>query len=263
MYTKLTIGSIIAIMIVLLSWKNMHTQSCMALIFPFILLLIISSSFISMKMQERHCYRNCYFKDSSIISKMLSSKILVTVIYLIISIVMSISIVYGVLDYSTLLWWYIVAHIIMSIFIFMTLNKILKKTIHENFLHIFTREITINISAFIFFIVYLYTAVNGYEPEYLKDNNTLVETITLATNSISSDCYYIDSLLRFKIEIDSYFWWFVNQTSISTEDKNLKAMIWIAFMIINAFAIFGINRFIVQTIYLLNLIFKKENIDEK
>lgn len=259
---KLLVGSIITVLIILLSWDSFYAYNCISLIFPIIVLVVISSSFISMKMQERNCYKTCYFKDSSIISKMLSSKILVSIFYMISSVLMSISIMYGVLEYSLFLWLYIIFHIIISVLIFTILNKVLNKTIHERFLHIFTRELTINIAAFIFFIAYLYIAIYGYEPEYLVEGKSLQETISLASNSISSECFYIDTILRFKIEVDSSFWWFMNNEAISKTQEGIKALVWMIFMLINALAIVGINRYIVQIVYLLNLIFKEKSRDE-
>ena len=262
-YIKLIGGSIITILTILLSWDSFYTYSCMSLIFSIIVLLVISSSFISLKMHERNCYKTCYFKDESIISKMLISKILVTVIYMIISVMMSISVLYGVIEYSIILWLYIIFHIVISILIFVILNKKLKNTINEKFLHIFTRELTIKASSYIFIIAYLYITINGYEPKYLIEGNSLKETIIIASNSISSECYYIDAVLRFKIEVDSSFWWFMSNGAMSNgamseKYDGLKALIWMTFMIINAFIILGMNRFIVQIIYLLNLLFKEK-----
>jgi len=189
---------------------------------------------------------------------MLTSRILVTIIYIILSVMMSISVVYGVIEYSITVWLYIIFHIVISILIFAMLNKILKNTINEKFLFIFNRELTINISAFIFFIAYFYITINEPEPEYLIEGKSLKETITIASNSISSECYYIEVVLRFKREVDSSFWWFVKNGTMNEKNDQLRALIWMAFMIINAFAIVGINRFIVQIIYLLNLLFKEK-----
>ena len=261
-YIKLVIGSTIAVLTILLSWNSFYRYNCLSLVFPIIIMLVIGSSFISMKMQERNCYKNCYFKDSSIISKMLSSKISVTIFYVIASVLMSISIMYEVHEFSLLLWLYLVSHIILSIIVFAVLNKVLRNTIHEKFLNIFTRELTINIAAFIFFIVYLYLTINGYEPEYIVEGKSLQETITFATNSISSECLYIDTILRFKIEVDSSFWWLMNNEVVSKAEDRVKVLIWLIFMIIKALVIVGINRFIVQIIYLLNLIFKEKSRDE-
>lgn len=261
-YIKLVIGSIIAVFTILLSWNSFYRYNCLSLVFPIIIVIVIGLSFISMKMQERHCYKKCYFKDSSIISKMLSSKISVTIFYLIMSILMGISIMYGVLEYSLLLWLYLVFHIILSIIIFAVLNKVLKNTIQEKFLNIFTRELTIKIAAFIFFIAYLYLTINGYKPEYIVEGKSLQETITFATNSISSECLYIDAILRFKIEVDSSFWWLMNNEAVSKAEERVEALIWLIFMIIKALVIVGINRFIVQIIYLLNLIFKEKSRNE-
>ncbi len=187
LYFKLYIASILAIFLVLFSWRIGYSNGCYMLFFPILILLVISYSFIELKMQERICFKRCYFSDGSFIAKILSSRVMVTTFYIFISIVMSISVMYGVIDYTTEFWLYLVGHILLVIFIYRYITHLLRNTIKDQYLTIFSREWTINITTFLLIVVFiLLTVYEGYMPDYLSDN--LKETISNASNTLNSHC---------------------------------------------------------------------------
>jgi len=253
---KLLISSILIIYLILLLWKQSYLYSCIALVFPLVILTVISKSYIEVKMQDRKCFKECYFHETSLFSKILSSRFMVTIFYLIVSLFMTISIVYGVIDYPKELLIYLVFQIFIIIVLYKFLIKRLSKTIHEKFLNMFSRELTINLSTVALLLVYIYILWNGYEPSYLRES--LEETIIVASNTLSSNCNLIDTILRFKIEIDSAFWWSVHTTSTTLKSEELKILLWGTFIFMNGLAILGLNRFIVQVVYLLDNFFKKQ-----
>ena len=103
----------------------------------------------------------------------------------------------------------------------------------------------------------MFIFINSYEPEYLKE--TLEETLSVATNSISSNCMYIDTILRIKIEIDAQLWFYMTSLDNELGNKNLKIISWVIFIIFNTMSILGLNRLIIQIIYIANKNFKDKN----
>ncbi|MFK5976036.1 MAG: hypothetical protein QM493_05975 [Sulfurovum sp.] len=258
---KLLIGSSILIFIVLLSWNNFYSFGCISIIFPFIIWGVISYSFIEKKMNERLCFKECYFDNSSILSKLLLSPYLVTIVYGIISSLLTISIIYGVINYPTILWWYLIVHILSVIVIYLILIKVFKSIIRDRYIEIFAREWTINISSLLLLSVYIYILLTGYVPSYLS--SSLLETIQNASNSITSHCVYIDYILRLNIELDSSFWWITSSSSQIIDTKLSKSIIWLGFIVLNSLSILGINRFIVMIVYLVNKIITNKSKVEK
>ena len=254
---KLLSGSILMIFLVICNWKITYTIGCFALLFPLIVLVLISSSFIELRMHERKCFRNCYFNEVSGIYRLLSSKLFITVLYLIISIMMTISIMYGVIDYVNEIWIYLPIHAVLVVLLYIGIGKVLRNTVKENYLSIFSRESTINISSLILLIVYIYLFVNGYEPLYLSDN--LRETMENASSSISSSCSTIDVVLRVKVELDSLFWWLTSQSAEKASNELTSLLIWLIFIFINSLAILGLNRYMAQIVYLLDKMLNKGN----
>ncbi len=254
---KLYIASMMIIFLTFSSWVQFFQLNCWFLISPMIVLLVISHSFIQLKMHERVCFKNCYFKDESLFSKMLTSKITVIIFYVIISVFMTFSVLYAIIEYSWGLWVYLFVHTAFVLMVYRFLDHLFKNTVHSKFRPIFAREWTINIGAVPFILVYIYFITDGYEPSYLR--SSLEETYQVASNSIYSACHIISDSLRLQREIDSISWWtVVNGTSVS-KHQILNMSTWILFIATNSLVVLGMNRFIVQIIYLIDRLFKKIN----
>jgi hypothetical protein len=233
------------------------------LFFPILILLVISYSFIELKMQERICYKQCYFSDESFIAQILSSRLMVSIFYLFISMAMSISVSYGVIDYAPELWFYLAGHILCVIFIYRYLLFLFKNIIKDKYLTIFAREWTVNITTFLLIVSFIYlTVYEGYIPDYLHEN--LQETLSNASSTLSSHCQLSAYILKVKIEIDSLFWWGVSQNAEQFNSQSIKVGIWLGFIFINSLALLGLNRFIVQVVCFIDKIFMNvENENDK
>ena len=131
-------------------------MSCVSILFPFIALIIIGLSFLDKRVQERLCLKNCYFKHSSIIAKMLSSKVTLFIIYTIVSTFMTISIFSYIVDIDIKSALFILLYIFVIIMLYKAIYIIIKNTVNENYVKIFSREIAINLSSIILFVVYVY-----------------------------------------------------------------------------------------------------------
>jgi len=204
-------------------------------------------------MQERKCIKDCFFKPASFFSRLLSSHLLVTFFYIVASIAMSVTTFMASLDFSKLLWIYLVVHIALSVLVFRTLCYLFQKTFKENYQKLFAREWSIRIMSVVLIGVFIYLSLNAYTPEYLT--HSLKETIGNATATVSSECSYIETFLQYGKSIDASFWWIINESTEQIHNTVIKTGIWLAFLFYNSLAILGINRFIFQIIYILNNLF--------
>jgi hypothetical protein len=256
---KLALATTIVMFLILFSWKFFYSLGCFSLLFPILVLAIVSSSFIDIKMNERICFKNCYFQDKSIFSKILTSSIGVVVFYFILSIAFTFSIMYGAINFPYQIWLYLFLHVVLVIFIYKRIIKSLKDTIQDKYINIFSREWTIKISSIFLFFIYGYIFYNGYQPDYLVTG--LAQTVQNASNSISSNCLFIDYLFRLNTELDGTFWWVVSNSAETFDNETLKTTIWASFIFINSLAVLGINRLIVQIVYLVDKIFSRKEIE--
>jgi len=236
-------------------WIKIYSYGCIANLFFLFFLVVIASSFMDIKVENRNCIKRCYFKENSIFAKILSSKFFIVIFYLISSLLMSISMLYTLINIENSFWYYIAIHIFLTILIFNILKISLKKSIKDRFITIFSREFTINIMAIFIIVAYVYYSLESFEPEYLRDS--LNDTLQNASNSIGSECFITDAIFKFQKEIESISWWFVDKNSDQLEQKSYKIAIWLIFIFINSFAMLGINRFIAQIIYIIDKILQK------
>ncbi len=151
----------------------------------------------------------------------------------------------------------IIIFIFIAFKIYLFILNLFSEIVNDTQVEIFSREITSKITAVLLFGVYMFIFINSYEPEYLKE--TLEETLSVATNSISSNCMYIDTILRIKIEIDAQLWFYMTSLDNELGNKNLKIISWVIFIIFNTMSILGLNRLIIQIIYIANKNFKDKN----
>lgn len=248
-YIKLFMLSIVTLFIILLGWITIYDKYCFSLIFPIIILSIISYSQIEIKMQERKCFRKCYFKDKTIISKFLSSKIFVIIISIIISIIMTISISYSLIYFSFNWWIYLIFHTATSSFFYLIIISKSLVFIKEPYNKIFAKEWTGYLMLLILIPSFIYSTLNGYAPIYLDES--LEQTIINSSVGILSNCEIINYIFKLMREIDAILWWLILNSTNNIDKTWLKSLIWIAFIIYNSITLLGLNRLILEIIHIL------------
>ncbi len=244
--------------LIFFSWKSAYNYDCYVLFFPLLVLLVISYSFIELKMQTRVCFRDCFFKRSSLFAKILSSRVLVTVFYLILSLLMTVSALAVAIELPLVFWLYLlVVHTALIVVMYRYFDHIFINTIQDSYRGLIAREWTVNIAALLLILLVLYLSYEGFTPEYLSSG--LGETVRNASNSISSDCTVISVVLKIHKEIDATFWWIMVNGDEHIGSQSLKAGSWFVFLFFNSMAILGINRFVAQIIYMIDKIFQGKN----
>jgi len=139
----------------------------------------------------------------------------------------------------------------MSLLLFNFFKKFFSKVLQKNYEKLFAREWTVLVMAVFLVIVYVMMYIlMGYTPEYLSD--TLPQTIKNATGKISSNCKAIDTALYYSKMVESSFWWILSESTEQMNNTLTKSGIWLAFLFYNSLGLLGINRFIIQIIYLLS-----------
>ncbi len=108
---RLFISTFTVIFLILIFWNSFYSMGCFILFFPIIILSLISYSFIEIKIHDKSCFVSCYFIEKTFLSKIFSSRFFIIVIFLIMSIFMTISLSYSIIDYDNKVWIYLIFHI--------------------------------------------------------------------------------------------------------------------------------------------------------
>ncbi len=252
-YLKLYTATLLTISLLYGIWLESYKESCFALLIVAIILPLIAYGFIDLKVEQRRCFRDCFFRANSIFFAILSSKSLIMLFYLIASLLMSLSLLYLIIDLNSIVLLYLLAHIALCITLYSYLKHRLSNIITQGFYKIFAREWSIDIMAIVIIIVYFSITLNSFEPAFLQ--TTLSETFLKASNSIYSNCHFTNYFLKIQKEIDSIFWYIIENSTQQIRNELLHIAIWTLFLISNSLAILGINRLIVTVIYILDQIF--------
>ena len=255
---KLLTASILTLFLLLFSWIIAYDQYCFSLLFPLIILLLISYGSIELKMQERICLKKCYFRKDSLIAKIVASRILVTIFSVIVSIMMTVTILSTVINYSLAWWGYLLFHTVLSLLLYKLLLSKSASMLQPSYHALFAREWSINFMALLILPIFVYFTLNGYTPLYLDES--LEQTIQNASASVSSRCAITQSLLTWMKEIDAALWWLVSSSAKGVEPLWLKVGIWLSFIIYNSLALLGINRLILHVIYFIDMLFKRKKL---
>ncbi|MCT7464901.1 hypothetical protein N5S72_10620 [Aliarcobacter cryaerophilus] len=249
--SKIILSSIGLALIILIFWKLTYHVGCIAFLIPIFITLILASSYIDMKLKQKECFKNCYVNDNTFIAKFLTSPYLTSIFFIVLSIIYTINLMHDILNFSIGFYFVLIILIFITFHIYNFFLKFFKNHINDKHIEIFAREATSKISAIILFIIYIIFYLNSYDPDYLRES--LNETVTLASNSISSQCYLIDFILKIKREYESIILFGMNSI-----DNNFKEEAWVIFIIFHGLSILGLNRLLIQIIYLMNILFKRD-----
>ena len=242
---------VITIIIVLFFevWNVTYGLICpISLIIPLLVLMILGISFYGIKIQQRECFRECFFESKSFISKVLSNKFSIIVLYTLFAIIMSLSTIYLMLQYTHEVTKYLIVYIIFLYSFYRIIIGLLRGTARDKFLLLFAKEITMKITSFLAIVGYAYILLKQTLPQYLSTD--FLETVRNASNTVESKCVVTDFILRSQIEIDSSVFWLVNNVTNQTDNHLIIASIWFTLVVINSLAIISINRLMLEIMYL-------------
>ncbi|MEA2029085.1 MAG: hypothetical protein U9N49_08930, partial [Campylobacterota bacterium] len=219
----------------------------------FIAIAFISFSFVEIKIVNKNCFNKCYLKKGTLLFRIFSSKILLTLFYTLLALVFTLSLFIEMIFYSTTLKIYLILHIFLMLFIYLSIKHSIKNMVHIQ--SILAREWSINIGILILFVAFVYITFNSYIPDFVE--SSLEATIINASSQVSSSCRIIDRIVRLKAEFNGAFWWIIENTAGHIEHKMTRLGVWLSFILMNAFALLGINRLIVTIIDVVDRSFKK------
>lgn len=229
-------------------WISLYSVACIALIVPLFTLLILSYSYIEYYIKKRDCLRKCFINEKTSLYRIISSSVLIILVFIIISIAMVFSIFTETIFFNVIVWSYLLIHTIILFVLYHYLNYKFNKVLNIKFRDLIVREWVNNIGATLLVPIFIYLFYNSITPSYIAE--TLIESISNATNSVGSDCFIIDFIIRLKAEFNASLFWLMASTTQAVDDQMKKIVFWIIYILLNGFAALGFNRLLVQIIYL-------------
>jgi hypothetical protein len=155
------------------------------------------------------------------------------------------------------MWVYLLFHTLLLFTLYHYLNYKFRRVITKEFRKLIIREWCNNIGTLIIVPIFIYLFYNSATPNSLAP--TLMQSISNATNSVGSQCYIIDTIVRLKAEFDVSLFWLMASTTQAVDDQMKKVVFWFVYILLNGFVALGFNRLLMQIIYLTHQIIGDSN----
>lgn len=246
---KVLFASVASLYLLLSLFVLLGNYECFSLVVVFVSLVIIASSYIEFGLKQKRCVYLCFFYDKSLIFRLLTSPYLLVVFLTFYSALLSISIFLEVFTFTLWIWLYLGLHTVVMTLLFYKVKALLSASVKPEMLDLIAMGLSAKIGAIIFFIVYILFFYYSETPAYIQE--TLLKTIHLATQDIHSSCAFVEYFAQLKVELNATMLWSLLYSTQYLENENYKILLWLGYFISSALSAIGINRLIVQIIYLL------------
>jgi len=240
---KKQISIILLGFILLLFWYATFKLSCISIIIPFIIFIIIFKSTYELSVTKKRCLVNCYFKKESFLYKFFTKTFFIIILSFINSLILTTILVLNIVTFNFFDFIILFFDIFFILYLY---NKFINNnSLNENINNPVTKRGVALINSFILIFVFLFFNIFQTPPSYI--NNDLVTTIHQVSNKIYSNCYFIDYIVSLSNEIVALKWWFMIKFSINFSNKYyLKEIIWIVYLLGNYLMVYAFSKYILE-----------------
>jgi len=164
--------------IVLILWYSGYQVSCLILVIPFLIGVILAKANFEYSNARKKCLADCYFNQDTMIHTLLTKKVFVLLLSILSGIFLSTILILNIITFN--ISDFILLFMDM-IFIVMIYNYIQKtQFLQNNIKYPILKNTTSIISSGIFMIIFLLVSFYQTPPLYIQDD--LVQTIHIASN---------------------------------------------------------------------------------
>jgi len=234
-------------LISLILWYSSYQISCFSLIIPILIGILLSKASFEYANARKRCLANCYFNHNSILHKLLTKKVFITIVSILNGIILSTILMLNVIIFN--LSDFII--LTLDMFFILLVYNFMEKTqfLQNNVKYPILKNSVSFFSSAIFMIIFL--IINTYQtpPSYIQ--NDLVQTIHIASNQIYSNCDFIDLISRVSNEIVAIKWWIMIKVTIETNNMYLKYIMWGIYLMGSYLMLFAFARVITEILHII------------
>ena len=241
---KITFALSIAGYFALLAWKQIYSGSCLNLMFPFIIMLIIGIGVMELSIKKRECLARSYFVEGSFPYRFFNSRKLVFIKSFSLSILLTTSLALASISWDFKVFSLLFVDILLLNWMYSKTLYILTCNIKETLKFVIAKDISVSINSFILIVLLL--IIQFYTPIPTYVDASLKATLTSAFTVFSSECAITDFLLMVNTQKDAFSWWTVLNIDSHIHDQNLKFIAWLAFLLTNGLAAYAFSRYTIQ-----------------
>ncbi|MDY0121209.1 MAG: hypothetical protein RBR54_04635 [Sulfurimonas sp.] len=246
MYIK-TLLALLGAFVLLLIYQQIYMLGCIiSLAIPLLITLIITYSLARMKLEQRRCLAACYFREDSVLSKVVKSPIFLTLISFFLALFVALFLftslplmdLWGVLillaDSFLLGFAYI--------YLLSKFHSTLKERMRERVVIAFITWINVAVMAL------FYAAMQYYTSPPIDLQNGLEQNMILFSNSVASECGFLNTLLKLNAEAQVLQWHTWSYLIDTLEQDSLRFATTLLFLLQGGLLFFALSRYILEVV---------------
>jgi len=228
--------------IILILWFFSFEKTCISLLFPFIVGIILFKTSFEYRLAKKLCLANCYFKEDSWLYKFLTRKVFIFITSIFGGLFLSSILMFNIINFNIIDFLILGMDIFVIVFLYKYFikNNSFKNTIKELIIKNFVSIINSILIASTLLIISFYQT----PPKYI--DNDLSVTIKVASNLQRSNCEVLDTLIGITNEVVAVKWWSMLNFTLNNKNYYLKWLLWIIYFFGNYLMIFAYSRYILE-----------------
>jgi len=238
-------GAAVIIMVTLLLWRTSYAYSCLSIVFPLLLLVVMFYGSYEYLVCYRKCRADCLFKQSSWLYAWMTRTFFLALRSLLIAIPLVLSLASFIILAHTFDILFILLSIVLTGATHPWMVHRLKSHTIEQMLPIISKRFTVFLSMIVMLVLYSWISYHLSIPSYV-DATSLEHTISSASLQVASICYENNIILKFMQEIEAFGWYSMVVATQSVNSKQWITFAWIVFFINHAFVFAAISRIQVE-----------------
>ena len=236
--------------VLLLGWSLFYTASCVVLVIPALMVLVLTLAAREQLRERRRCVADCWFVDGSLLHRLVSSTKLVTLLSLVVSVGLT-----TVLLVSVPTWG-------LPVMVVLTLDAVLIALLYfgllraaggglrvrGEFRYLLARRWTMAVNLPLVLVALLWLQLQQPPPIWLDGSLDLEATLRSASGSVGSRCPLVDKAVRLNSEKEAFSWWLTLKGTAALEDARLRWAAWLLFLLSGTLALWAYSRLCVYLI---------------
>ena len=236
----------------LLAWSVGYAWSCWVLAIPLAVTLVLAAGLRERSMKRRRCVADCWFIKGTLLHRVLCSPWIVTVMALVVSAGLSAVLMVNIpsLGFSQLTLLAVDAPLVAILYVSFRRAAGGIFGVNATFRGMFARNWTIAVNVVLLLPALVLVQLEQPPPDWIDPAMKLEATLRVASGRVGSECPAIDQVIRLQREAEALSWWLVITGTSAIEDRNLRWVAWLLFLVSGTLSLWAYSGLCVQLAHL-------------
>lgn len=232
--------------IIMFLWYIGYKISCLSLIIPFFISIILFLNTYILLKEKKLCISNCYFDKSSFFYRILNKQFITIMISIISAIILGFSLSIAIISFNIIDFIVFGLDLFLLVYLYNYFDNI--NILNEKIKYPILKNTVSWINSIVISILFIFIGIIQKPPSYLSNDWNV--TVQKASMETASKCVYIDYPARISSEIAATKWQMMLNVTKQENNKYLNDILWVLFLIGNYLSIFAFSRFITEILYI-------------